>query len=1027
MKEAELTSGGIWSIPSHEDNEDSRRKRKSKSTIIVCSIILLGVTAALSTWLFVVRPNFYPHLKIMSRAVNEATSLRHHISRRSEEVDESEFIETGASVRSKVETKKAKHGKKHEQVAVKPKTKDIFDEVGEGNFPYKSNRLPRSLLPTDYYIKLDVDLKQDSYTGEVTIDLICKKNANFVIFHGRKIRIKDVSFASAMHSGEIKVKRILFLSKNEMYLVETTESFQKGKEYAMKIEFESDFNPCLAGFYKSHYRAQDGSFRTIATSHFEPTDARAAFPSLDEPNFKAKFHIAIKHRAKYSALSNMPVESTRDLGNGWVEDTFQESVRMSTYLVAFAVVDFKYKEAKTDSGIKVRVYAPEGDYDRIDYPLEVGAKVISFYEKVFGAPYPLPKLDLLSVPDFLAGAMEDWGLVSFRSSYLIYDKEYVTLDQKKMITLVIAHELAHQWFGNLVTMKWWNDIWLNEGFANYVEMLGTNAVNKEFKVLDLQVPTGWQAAMSLDSLQNSHPIDQEVATPSEIDELFDAISYNKGAALLRMLKAFLGNDFFKGVRDYIQNHKFGNAETDDLWRHLKKADHTKSLKIKNIMDTWSKQSGFPVVTVNKDGNDLVISQKSILLAKAESKKAKANEEEEEEEEEEGEKPKDLHWHIPFTYFSDVDPKSIKAVWMNNETRVRVPAPQGFKWLKGNANNDGYYVVNYDDSTWRSIARQLKNNHEIIPPVDRAGLIHDAFKLACDGIIDPLIPLKLTKYLKKEKHYLPWAMARAKLDCVIIQNKKIKKLYKKYFWYLMSHLVDKSMLDARNKAPTDPYEVFQRFDTFSFVMKYNFRKDFKEKLGDLFQDIKNNETNSDLSAELRALAMVFGSDPKDDEDFDFLWQSYVNAPLDAERRFIMKAFSRVKDKKKLQMQKVRVQDTIPLMMTLVKLGGRKQVWEFIENNFDGLAKRYGGRYQLGSLVAEVAGGFYKKKDYERVKKFISTHSLGEKGSRTEKQVLEKMKTNVDKHSSSTAKTKSEKIEKWIKKEIRKLEGKVNMNW
>jgi len=1029
MKESKISTNEVWSVSAKHGGKENFKKGKSLTTIIVCSLVMLGITAALTVWVFAVRPNFYPHLKIMSRSGSETYSIVHHIKRRSDsDSDESEFSETEADVRSKVRSKMAESGKSHSTLSKKQKVREIFDEVDQEDFPYNSTRLPRNLLPTDYYISLDVDLGKDFYTGVVVINLKCKKEAKFVIFHGRKIGIKSVSFLFAMHADEFRVKRILFLEKNEMYLVEATKKFEKGREYSLQIEFEADFNPALAGFYKSKYRGKDGNFRTIATSHFEPTDARYAFPCLDEPNFKARFHLTMNHDAAYTALSNMPVKETRDLGHGRVQDTFKPSVRMSTYLVAFAVVDFKYKEKVTKSGIKVRVYAPENDYERIDYPLEVGAKVISFYEKVFDEPYPLPKLDLLSVPDFLAGAMEDWGLVSFRSSYLLYDERRVTMDQKKMIALVISHELAHQWFGNLVTMKWWNDIWLNEGFANFVEMLGTNEVNEKFNALDLQVPTGWQAAISLDSLKNSHPIDQPVDTPSEIDELFDAISYNKGAALLRMLRAFLGEDFFKGVRNYIKSHKFRNAETDDLWKYLEKADHTKNLDIKSIMDTWSKQSGFPVITVEKSGKDLLISQKSFLLEKAKSsKKYIAATDVEEDEDEKEETPKNLLWQVPFTFISDKEPTSIKSVWLNNEQKIKVDAPNGFTWIKGNVDNQGYYIVNYDKAIWKSLIRQLKKNHEIFLPVDRAGLIHDSFKLACDGIIDPLIPLKLSKYLKKEKHYIPWAMARAKLDCmsILLSDKKMKKLYKKYFWHLQSHLVNESMLDVYQKNISDPLEVFQRFDAISFAMKYDLTNDFKVRIVDLFQMVKNGKIDSGMPAELRALAIVFGSNPKNDDDFKFLWKTYVNTPLDAERRFIMKAFSRVKDKKKLQIildsslddTKVRVQDTVPLMMTLVKLGGRKQVWRFIEKNFDGLAARYGGRYQLGSLVSEVAGGFYKQREYEEVKKFLSTHSLGEKGSRTEKQVLEKIKNNMDKHTSSISDKKSERIEKWIKKAMR----------
>eukprot|EP00794_Sanderia_malayensis_P004789 gene4789-5416_t len=1133
--------GKIWSMPSDGDvnSKPINQTRTSRKTIFICSIILLGLTAALTTWVFVVRPNFYPKLKIMNRSADDGDmEKRHHIGRRSgnnevgsgiggaevelnfidsepktksdavqdesgssdpeadvgsgdteansesedakavtwsddveakaksddTEVDsesndakavtwsddteaETKSDDVEAEARSTVHHSNHHHHHHHAKTRKnssamlhgKSKLEKIFVDVSrKEDFPHKGSRLPRTLLPLDYYLRLDVDLNKEIYDGDVSIDMKCVQDTNYVVFHSRKLKIKHVDVGLVAEPEKLEIKRILFYEKYEMYYVEIDGQFRKGHEYTVFIEFETSFSDYLAGLYKSQYKAKNGEFRTVATSHFEPTDARRGFPCLDEPDFKATFHIRIVHSAAYTALSNMPVKDTKTVGQGKIEDTFQPSVKISTYLVAFAIVDFKYKESKTDSGVKVRVYAPETDYDRIDYALKAGTTILSFYEKFFGAPYPLPKLDLLAVPDFLAGAMEDWGLVSFRNSYLIFEENMTTTDQKKLVALVIAHELAHQWFGNLVTMKWWNDIWLNEGFANFVEMLGTNEVNKKFRSLDLQVPFGWQTAIALDSMQNSHPIDQEVDTPSEIDELFDAISYNKGAALLRMLNSFLGKDFIKGVKSYIQANKFSNAETDDLWRHLQKADHTNRLEIKNIMDTWSKQSGFPVLTIKRDGEDILVSQKSILLEKAEShKKSKQkNIDDDGDDDKPDQLPQDSKWHVPFTYLFDKSTKEVNTVWLNNETQIRVKAPKDFKWMKANVKNHGFYVVNYDKATWLNLIHQLRTDHKasVFSPVDRAGLIHDAFKLGCDGIISPAIPLKMSKYLVNEKHYLPWAMARSKLDCMtlLMDNKKSKKLYKEYFWELQSHLVDVSMLDPRNYNLSKPLDIFQRYDTFTYALKYDFRKDFKKILSVYFDEMKKGNKVPGMTAELRALTLIFGFDAKKDDDFNFLWKTYIETPRDADRRFIMKAFSRVKDRKKLKVildesldpKKVRVQDTIPLMMTLVKTSptARHQVWNFIKKNFDKLAKRYGGRYQLGSLVVEVVGGFCKKSDYKQVKKFLSKHSLGEKGSRTERLAIEKIKNNMDRQTSSISSRRSTLIEAWVVRQLNKINEK-----
>ena len=263
MREREEHTDGIWSIPSQYDHiGKDNNKGKSKTTIIICSIILLGVTAALTTWVFVVRPNFYPQLKIMSRDEKRMADSFHHVQRRSGLFDgESEFIDSEAEVRSSIKKKKKGRNSKPKKAKQKSIVKEIFTKVNEKETPYHSSRLPRDILPTDYYINLDVDLEKDFYTGVVAIDLKCTKETQYFIFHSRKLKIKDVVFASAMNSDHMKIKKILWFVKNEMYIIEMKEKFQKGKEYAVKIEFEAEFNQHLAGLYKSQYRGTDGKFR----------------------------------------------------------------------------------------------------------------------------------------------------------------------------------------------------------------------------------------------------------------------------------------------------------------------------------------------------------------------------------------------------------------------------------------------------------------------------------------------------------------------------------------------------------------------------------------------------------------------------------------------------------------------------------------------------------------------------------------------------------------------------------------------
>ncbi|XP_063599467.1 aminopeptidase N-like [Penaeus indicus] len=345
----------------------------------------------------------------------------------------------------------------------------------------------------------------------------------------------------------------------------------------------------------------------LAATFFAPTYARNAFPCLDEPALKATFSISLAHEDHLTALSNMPLADSEPVAGqaGWVWDHFATSVPMSTYLVAFVISDFRNKSSES-GGVRFSAWAREAALQQVDYALETGPKALSFFEDYFGLPYPLPKEDMVALPDFAPGAMENWGLITYRETAMLYSPAASSASNKQRVAVVVVHELAHQWFGNLVTPTWWTDVWLNEGFASFMEFLGTDHVEPSWQMKEQFVVSDLHYVFGIDSLESSHPISVPVVSQDQLGEIYDVIAYVKGASILRMMNYFLGEETFrKGVSNYLKAFAYDAAAQDDLWEFLTEAAHEDAtlaadISVKDIMDTWTLQTGYPVVRVERD-------------------------------------------------------------------------------------------------------------------------------------------------------------------------------------------------------------------------------------------------------------------------------------------------------------------------------------------------------------------------------------------------------------------------------------------
>ncbi|XP_072020632.1 endoplasmic reticulum aminopeptidase 1-like isoform X2 [Amphiura filiformis] len=584
-------------------------------------------------------------------------------------------------------------------------------------FGWQEIRLPNDIKPLNYTLFLHPNLTTNQVLGSVEIVMNATKSTNFIVFHAASMNITKPSKIDLQGSdSKINIVKMQRTKKNEQVYLKLASKIQQGRKYVLNLDFDYTLADGLNGFYRSTYKVGEEE-RVLATTQFEPTDARKAFPCFDEPNLKATFKLTLIREKRHITLSNMPLlgASTPYTGSkstaGLVQDEYTESVIMSTYLVAFVVCDFKNISDRTESAIpaqqqhghefvKVAVFASEDKLSQTQLALDVLKYTIPEYERFFGVKYPLPKQDMIAIPDFAAGAMENWGLITYRQASILH-KENVTSDaSKQWIVQTITHELAHQWFGNLVTMDWWTDLWLNEGFATYVEYIGTSKYvqnsNLGWRMMDQFVVSTMQSAMNTDSLSDSHPILVEVRSPGEINEIFDSISYSKGASIIWMLNNYVTEDVFqKGLTSYLKMYQYSNAKTADLWNAIANArkdngKHTDTNEISDMMDTWTRQMGYPVVTMARSGGTITATQKQFLIYS-------------------NGKPSDdfaskynYKWTIPLTVVTSSDPKpdtqriseSQKTLFTKDQDSATLTINPNVQWYKANYKQNGFYRVNY---------------------------------------------------------------------------------------------------------------------------------------------------------------------------------------------------------------------------------------------------------------------------------------------------------------------------------------------
>lgn len=620
-------------------------------------------------------------------------------------------------------------------------------------------RLPRHLTPEKYHLELVPFIVPGNLTirGKVGIEMLCSLAASNVTLHAVDIEIENSTLTLENLDGNeiIQIASYDYDMAREFLILHLEQKLRVGSRYLLSLAFTSKLRDDLTGFFVSSYEDQKtGKKEQMAISQFEIAHARKAFPCFDEPGLKATYNVSLGRTNEMTSLSNMPVLRAGIPMQGsdqYVWDHFQESVKMSTYLVAFVISKFDFLQTTTDSGVTFRVWAQPNSLDQLTYASEGGPKLLTFFEQYFNIPFPLPKQDMIAVPDFGAGAMENWGLIVYKEEKLLYKDGVSSAHDAQKIGYIMGHELAHQWFGNLVSPSWWTDLWLNEGFASYFGYLASDAVFPTYNMMHFFLLDYLHDALRLDSLESSHPVSIPVKHPDEIGEIFDKISYGKGGSLARMMEHFLTTATYKkGLSNYLTGLSYQAANQDDLWRHLTDQSHNdgtlpKNMSVKLIMDTWTLQKGFPVVTFTRNytTGDVEVTQEKFRSQRSATQLSPS-------------------WWVPLSWaapggdFNSTSP----AAWLREgQHAIKLQGmPAREVALVANIQETGFYRVNYDQQNWVLLAKQLVDNHTAIHVMNRAQIVDDALNLAKSGYLDYLTALATTAYLSKEHEFLPWASA-----------------------------------------------------------------------------------------------------------------------------------------------------------------------------------------------------------------------------------------------------------------------------
>ncbi|NXF70947.1 AMPQ Aminopeptidase, partial [Sclerurus mexicanus] len=758
--------------------------------------------------------------------------------------------------------------------------------------------------------------------------------------------------------------------RDEVAVLELRGQLRAGSRYVLQLDFQGVLEDDLVGLFLTRYTDQGRSSMLIA-SQMEPTYARRVYPCFDEPAMKSIFNIRIVHDPSYVALSNMPAIDVSEMkdenGTLWTVTTFNTSLKMSTYLTAFVICDFDYV-TRTERGNEIRIWARKEAIRNgyLDYALNITGPIFSFLEDILNISYPLPKTDLVALPEFGAGGMENWGLLTFQELSLMYLPSDKFISRKAMIALIVSHELGHQacgknsWFGNLVTMNWWNDLWLNEGLASYFEYLGATFVEPKLSLDKVFYDHVVQPVLREDNeiVRSLSESEDKIKGSFSLTSLFDSITYNKGASITWMLSGFLTeNLFIKALTSYLKEFSFSNANQDDLWTHIQMVVNAQDevqlpASVKQIMDSWTCQKGFPVLTLNLTTGTIRQEQ---FLSKKNRESTDSN---------------NNTWIIPISWMRNGSSQPL--MWLDKSSKV-FPEMQvldsEYDWILLNVNLSGYYRVNYDEVNLKRLAHLLENDQKAIPAVSRFQLIDDVFALAQFGYVQIETALELTKYLAKEDELFIWNMVLSNLVPEnlesTLKNYEVYPLLKKYLLKRMLPIYHyyAGFIRKHIDALEDDYFALVYLEKLFATACWLGLQDCLTLSSELYAKWMDNPEYK-IPLLIKGTVCCYGVAVGSDKEWNFAWEMYTHTDsADEDKDILLSAMSCAKESWLLyRYLQYGLSDTLlssnctstVILNVATKDIGHRIAWVFVTKNWPLLSERYG--QELLNDVLKVMGRF-----------------------------------------------------------------------